>query len=167
MRSSCLSPFLLLLIAACVLAAPPSGLAVMEQEFTAPPPEARPWVLWFWLSGNITREGITADLEAFKSAGVGGVLLMSGSLVPQYIKPAVEFMSSEWRASFVHTARECERLGMRLVVHNCDGWSESGGKWVTPEMAMQRVVSSELRLRGPAASRVCCRNPTPTKPIGT
>jgi len=30
---------------------------------------ARPWVYWFWLNGNITRAGITADLEAMKRVG--------------------------------------------------------------------------------------------------
>jgi hypothetical protein len=139
----------LLLAAAVMPAAEAAPFVSIEKGFAAPPVEARPWTLWFWLSGNVTRAGITSDLEALHSAGVGGVLLMNGSLVPQFIKPPVEFMSTEWRALFLHTVRECDRLGMKFVVHNCDGWSESGGKWVKPEMAMQRVVSAELRLRGP------------------
>ena len=50
--------------------------AELEKEFASPPESARPWVYWFWLNGNITREGITADLEAMKQAGIGGVLIM-------------------------------------------------------------------------------------------
>jgi hypothetical protein len=57
------------------------GLAIpavgsMEGDFKAPPLSARPWVYWFWLNGNITREGITADLEAMARVGIGGVLIM-------------------------------------------------------------------------------------------
>ena len=65
----------LLAIAACtaVRAAEPS---VLEKEFVAPPPSARPWVYWFWLNSNITKEGMTADLEAMQRAGIGGVLIM-------------------------------------------------------------------------------------------
>ena len=48
----------------------------LERGFVKPPGTARPWVYWFWLNGNITREGITADLEAMERAGVGGVLIM-------------------------------------------------------------------------------------------
>ncbi len=48
----------------------------MERGFTHPPDSARPWVYWFWLSGNITSNGITADLEAMKRVGIGGVLIM-------------------------------------------------------------------------------------------
>ena len=45
-------------------------------SFRAPPPSARPWVYWFPLDGNLTREGITADLEAMQRVGIGGVLYM-------------------------------------------------------------------------------------------
>lgn len=38
----------------------------LDKGFLSPPDSARPWVYWFWLNGNITREGITADLEAMK-----------------------------------------------------------------------------------------------------
>ena len=47
-------------------AASPTDLA---KGFVSPPQSARPWVYWFWLDGNITREGITADLEAMRRVG--------------------------------------------------------------------------------------------------
>ena len=48
----------------------------MAAAFAPPPASARPWVYWFWLNGNITSEGITADLEAMQRVGIGGVLIM-------------------------------------------------------------------------------------------
>ena len=57
----------------------PSGPAATDElasAFTQPPDSARPWVYWFWLNGNMTREGITADLEAMQRVGIGGVLIM-------------------------------------------------------------------------------------------
>ena len=47
-----------------------------ERGFVQPPASARPWVYWFPLNGNITSEGITADLEAMQRVGIGGVLYM-------------------------------------------------------------------------------------------
>lgn len=32
--------------------------------FTTPPETAKPGVLWMWMGSNISREGITKDLEA-------------------------------------------------------------------------------------------------------
>ena len=43
----------------------------IESEFLAPPDSARPWVYWFFMDGNLSREGITADLEAMKRVGPG------------------------------------------------------------------------------------------------
>ena len=81
----------------CHAAKPASEL---EKSFVRPPESARPWVYWFWLNGNITREGITADLEAMKRVGIGGVLIMEvdqgAPLGP------VAFMSRQWRELFKH-----------------------------------------------------------------
>ncbi len=51
----------------------------LEQGFRNPPDAARTWVYWFWINGNISKEGITADLEAMKEVGIGGVLWMEVS----------------------------------------------------------------------------------------
>ncbi len=46
--------------------------ADLSEEFQAPPAAARPWVYCFCLEGNVTREGITADLEeGLPITGVG------------------------------------------------------------------------------------------------
>ena len=52
----------------------------LTSQFAKPPAIARPWVYWFWKNGNITRDGITADLEAMHEVGIGGVILMEVSL---------------------------------------------------------------------------------------
>ena len=51
----------------------------LEEEFAAPPVSARPGVYWFWVDGNVTREGITADLESMKRVGLGAALLFDVS----------------------------------------------------------------------------------------
>ena len=33
---------------------------------------AKSWVFWYWMHGAVSPEGITADLEAMKHAGIGG-----------------------------------------------------------------------------------------------
>ena len=82
----------------------------LEKGFVSPPPEARPWVYWFWLNGNISSNGITADLEAMKRVGIGGVLIME---VDQGIPVGpVDFMGPEWRGLFQHVVAEARRLGL-------------------------------------------------------
>ncbi len=43
------------------------------EEIFIPPDSAKPYTMWFWMNGNLTKEGITLDLEAMKSAGIGGI----------------------------------------------------------------------------------------------
>ena len=120
----------------------------LADGFRNPPDSARPQVWWHWMNGNITKEGITADLEAMKRVGIGGAQIFNvdGGI------PAgpVKFLSPEWRELMQHAAREADRLGLELCLHNCAGWSSSGGPWNTPEHAMQRVTTSEQPVKGPA-----------------
>ncbi len=64
--------------------------------------------------------------------------------------PEVTYRSPAWWALLEHAAREANRLGLELGMHNCAGYSASGGPWITPERAMQKVVWSETKLTGPA-----------------
>lgn len=119
----------------------------LEEGFRQPPAWARPWVYWFWLNGNITTEGITADLEALKRVGVGGVLIME---VDQGVPVGkVGFMSDAWRALFRHVVQEAGRLGLEVNMNNDAGWNGSGGPWIKPEESMQKVVFSEIEAAGP------------------
>jgi hypothetical protein len=58
-----------------------SALALMaadlKKEFAAPPDSARMWTWWFWLGDKVDRASITADLEAMKAQGIGGVTVYS------------------------------------------------------------------------------------------
>lgn len=136
---------------------PVSGAQVpdpLRAGFLATPRDAKPHTWWHWMNGNVSREGITRDIESIHAAGFGGVQLFNVGLD---IPPGdATFMSPRWRELFSHAARECERLGLDFSVHTCDGWSQSGGTWVTPEFAMQKVTTSELRVStpGPATLRL-------------
>jgi (4-O-methyl)-D-glucuronate---lignin esterase len=137
------------LLASAVFAAalPARAADDLAQGFARPPDSARPWVYWFWLNGNITREGITADLEAMQRVGVGGVLIME---VDQGTPPGpVPFAGDKWRELFRHVASEADRLGLQVNMNDDAGWNGSGGPWITPDQAMQKVVFSEMPVEGP------------------
>jgi hypothetical protein len=77
----------------------------LQRGFTHPPDAARPWVYWFWLNGNITSNGITADLEAMKRVGIGGVLIME---VDQGTpKGDAAFGGPLWRGLFAWVSEGC------------------------------------------------------------
>jgi hypothetical protein len=116
-------------------------------NFITPPNSSKPWVYCFWLEGNVTREGITADLEAMQRAGIGGLLFMDGDMGNP--PGPHRFMSESWREMFKYMVSEANRLGLKINLNNDPGWAGSGGPWVKPEQASQKVVISETIVQGP------------------
>ena len=143
--------------------APAASGETLETGFINPPPSARPHICWTWMNGNVTREGITADLEAMARAGIGGALIfnLAGPHHHCDTPPGpVDYLGPAWLDLMKHAASEAERLGLELGMHNCAGWATTGGPWITPELAMQKLVSVRgHRGRVAGASRRSCRNP--------
>lgn len=128
----------------CKLEKTPVAGDELAGNFVTPPDNARIWVYWFWLNSNITREGITADLEAMKRVGIGGVLIMEvdqGAPVGP-----VPFMGDKWRELFGHMVAEASRLGIEVNMNNDAGWNGSGGPWVPLDKSMQVVTASEQQV---------------------
>lgn len=138
----------------------PPGVESPEElaaAFLNPPDTARPYTWWHWMNGNITREGITLDLEAMQKVGVGGFQIFQvGTGIP---KGPVDYGSEKWAQLMQHAASEADRLGLEFAMHNCPGWSSTGGPWITPELSMQQVVWSETNVTG--GSRVSLTLPKP------
>ena len=118
----------------------------IEQLFLNPPDSSKPWVFWMWMNGNITKEGITLDLEAMHRMGIGGAICFNtGVGIPRGL---VDYASEEWFDATEHAVKEADRLGLEIMIHNSPGYSGTGGPWVTPEMSMQELVWTETQVKG-------------------
>src|SRR5690349_16698646 len=91
------------------LGAPTTSLDALEASFVNPPNSARPHTWWHWMDGNVTKVGITKDLEAMAEVGIGGAQMFT---VAQGIpKGPVDYMSPKWREMTTWAVREANRLG--------------------------------------------------------
>ena len=141
----------------------PARARSIAEDFRDPPASASPWVYWFFMDGNLSREGMTADLEGMKQAGIGGVIVMEVDVgVP---KGPVRFMSEPWRALFKHAVTEAERLGLQMDLNAGPGWTGSGGPWVKAEQSMQHIVASETRVTGGRRFEGTLPQPQPRPPF--
>lgn len=137
----------------CLLLLGISDLTAAEdplvQQFISPPDSAKPYTWWHWMNGNVTKEGITADLEAMERVGIGGFQAFH---IGRRGTPAgpVGYMSEKWRDMMSHAIHEADRLGLEVCLHNCAGWTSSGGPWITPEKSMKRIVWAVKKVEGPS-----------------
>ena len=115
-------------------------------QFANPPAETRPFVFWYWMNGNVSKEGIREDLDGFVKAGVSGVYLMNVGMT--FLKGPVRFDTPEGIDMIQYAIREAGVRGIRVNLYNGAGWSCSGGPWITPEYAMQKLTWSETQVTG-------------------
>ncbi len=133
------------------------------QQFVHPPDDARPWVYWYFMDGNLTREGMEADLAAMKRAGIGGAIYLEVGIG---IPPGpVEFMSPSWQQLLGHAFSVADQLGLQMALAAGPGWCGAGGPWVRPDQSMQHLVFSTTHVQGPAAFNARLPQPRPRTPF--
>ncbi|MBE0539857.1 MAG: glycoside hydrolase family 2 [Verrucomicrobia bacterium] len=116
--------------------------------FANPPEQTKPWCYWYWISDNISREGITRDLEAMARVGIGEAFI--GNIFLDDVPAGkIKVLTPEWWSLVEHAIREGGRTGVNIGMFNCPGWSQSGGPWIQPEQSMRYLASSEMRVTGP------------------
>ena len=124
-----------------------AGSDPLRIGFLNTPDSVRISCYWYWLSGNVTKEGVVKDLQSMKTAGITRAFIGNIGLtdVP---RGRVRIGSEEWY-DIVHTAmKTAGRLGIEIGVFNSPGWSQAGGPWVKPEQAMRRLVTSLFTVKG-------------------
>ena len=158
------------LVCALVTVAGCTFAGTIDEDFADPPIKTRPYVWWHWMGSNISKEGITKDLAAMRASGIGGATIFnltssveSGAApTAKCPTPEITYRSPKWWEMVEFAAAEARRLGLEVGMHNCVGYSATGGPWVTPEKSMQKLVWSETPVTGPSEFRGTLAQPKAT-----
>lgn len=135
----------------------------LEEGFRNPPVSAKSGVYWYFMDGNMSKEGITKDLESMVRVGISHVIFLEVNVgVP---RGKIDMLSIEWKDMFKHAVAECERLGVEMTLGTGPGWAGSGGPWVKPEESMQHMVSSITIVEGSEIKNVILPVPAPKPPF--
>jgi hypothetical protein len=133
----------------------------ISDKLLLPENPEKPWVFWYWMQAAVSKEGITADLEAMKKNGIGGAYLMpiKGVANPLLMEPAVPQLSPLFWEMVKFSMQEADRLGLQIGMHFSDGFALGGGPWITPELSMQKVVFREQQVKGGTAFNAVLERP--------
>ncbi|HEX5553488.1 MAG TPA: glycosyl hydrolase [Chitinophagaceae bacterium] len=139
-----------------------SSISALRTAFLHPPDSARPGVYWYFMDGNMSKEGMKKDLLSMKKAGIGRVVFLEVNVgVP---RGPVDFLSDQWYGLFKYMETEAEKLGINITLGVGPGWAGSGGPWITPAESMQQLVSSTTRVTGPGTVHITLPLPEPKTP---
>lgn len=133
-----------------------------ETGFVTPPSSVQTGTYWYWIEGNISKEGVEKDLEAMKAAGINRAFVANiggagtGDPNSQY---KVEFMGDEWWNITRAALKKATELGIDIGMFNSPGWSQSGGPWIKAGQTMRYLNSSRTVVKGPG--RVTVKLPQP------
>ena len=134
--------------------------ASLEAGFNDPAMEYGPRTWWHWINENVSKDGITKDLEAMKIMGYKGAHVVN---LPQGGHTAEEgedvVGSPIWMDKMVHATKECERLGLELSMGSCAGWV-AGGPWISGELSMQEIVWRHHYVEGGNTEAIQLPQPT-------
>lgn len=102
---------------------------------------------WEWMNGNISKEGITKDLEFMKKAGIESAFIFDAWVGVE--RGTVDYGSEEWIDAIKHACKEAKRLGIVLGLHNSPGYTAMGGPWIKPEESMKELTWSVSNAKMP------------------
>jgi len=121
-----------------------------KTAFMAPEKVYYPETWFHFIGGNVSKKGITADLEAIAGAGTSGITLFHGQFGGRWpgVDTPITCLSPLWEDAVKHAALESRRLGLKFSMENCPGWAMAGGPWIKPSQAMRELVWSRTDLSG-------------------
>jgi hypothetical protein len=108
---------------------------------------ARPWTRWWWPGSIVSQSDLTAAMQKYKDAGLGGLELTVIYGVKGEENKFIDYLSPKWMDMFTYTLKEGERLGIDIDLANASGWP-FGGKWVDPADACRNINYKTYSLKG-------------------
>ena len=119
----------------------------IESGFKTIPDSIQLAVYWYWMSDNISVEGVQRDLESMKKVGINRAFIgnIGGQNVPY---GDVKILSPEWWEVTHAALKKATELNIEIGIFNSPGWSQSGGPWVKPEQSMRYLGSADTTING-------------------
>ncbi|HUX56481.1 MAG TPA: glycosyl hydrolase [Bacteroidales bacterium] len=100
--------------------------------------ENKPWTRWWWPGSIGSQADLTAAMEKYKEAGIGGLEITVIYGVKGQENKFKNYLSPKWMDMFTYTLKEGVRLDLGMDLANASGWP-FGGPWVNPSDASKNI----------------------------
>lgn len=114
-------------------------LATAQVKWPAITQQTKPWTRWWWQGSAVDKPGLTAAMQLYQQAGLGGLEITPIYGVKGTEDKFIDFLSPRWVEMLQHTLSEGKRLGLGIDMATGTGWP-FGGPWVTEADACKYIV---------------------------
>jgi len=76
--------------------------------------QTKPWSRWWWMGSSVDEKGLTAVMEAYQQAGLGGLEITPIYGVKGYENQFIDFLSPRWMELLDFTLMQAERLDLGI-----------------------------------------------------
>ncbi|SEW51001.1 glycosyl hydrolase [Chitinophaga arvensicola] len=133
-----------------VVSAASAQNASLQKGFITPPDSVKPSVYWYWMSDNVSEEGVKKDIEAMVKVGIGRAFIGNIGYPKEEVPYGkVKLFSDEWWKITRTAIRTASEKGVDIGMFNSPGWSQSGGPWIKPSQSMRYLAGEEILIHGP------------------
>lgn len=143
---------------------------ISENDFCNVPQVDKPWVYYWWLKGNVTKELIARDLREMQKIGIGGFLLLDSrgyyddyygktGHIPVPLDIKYEFMSPGWREMVKFTMQEANRLGLKMSINLANTGGSLRGPWNMKEDGPKQLIWADTTILGPKKNSIQLEKP--------
>jgi len=141
--------YLFVLFCVCSVPVFAQHLAV-QKGFATPPDSTKLSMYWYWMSDNLSEEGVKKDLASMAEIGIGRAFIGNiGYNEHEVPYGKVKLFSDEWWKITRTAIRTAGEKGIDIGLFNSPGWSQSGGPWIKPAQSMRYLTGEEVMVKGP------------------
>ncbi|WP_235972695.1 glycosyl hydrolase [Pedobacter ghigonis] len=115
------------------------GWPVIEKQM-------KPWTRWWWMGNAVDEQNLSAVLQKYKDAGLGGVEITPIYGAKGYEKQYLDFLSPAWMNSLHFTVNKANALGLGVDMNTGTGWP-FGGPQIKPENAATKLIVQQYALK--------------------
>ncbi|MBN2610682.1 MAG: glycoside hydrolase family 2 protein [Bacteroidales bacterium] len=142
-RNYLIKKLILKIFAVSFLIFPFSAIAQIQwPEITQ---DSKPWTRWWWMGNILPDSDVTAAMEAYHNAGLGGLEITPIYGVKGYEDSFIDFLSPEYMNKLEYTLKEAGKIGLGIDMATGTGWP-FGGPWVSDAEACKYITHKTYTL---------------------
>ncbi len=103
-------------------------------------PVTKPWARWWWPGSAVNTRSLSANMNQYAQAGLGGLEITPIYGVAGYESEFIDYLSPQWMQVFSYTLAEAKKLNLQIDMATGSGWPFGGGPLIGDAEACKEFV---------------------------